>query len=69
MNTDAARSRRVRERLQRFYSEQAQPRQVICSWCVPPRVMVEGTLPASHGMCPTCSEREHEKLDAQGVKR
>lgn len=31
-------------------------KQLICSWCQPPSVMREGALPASHGICPTCSQ-------------
>jgi hypothetical protein len=31
------------------------PLTLICSWCT--RVLREGALPASHGICPTCAAR------------
>ena len=40
---------------------------LVCAWCL--LVMREGTLPASHGLCPTCAARLHAELDAEGVKR
>lgn len=39
---------------------------LICAWCS--LVMRDGTLPASYGICPTCEQRLHAELDAQGVK-
>lgn len=42
---------------------QQAPLKTICAWCS--RVMREGTLPASHGMCPACSAKMHAELDAK----
>lgn len=36
---------------------------LICGWCL--KVLRDGTLPASHGMCPACANRfEHEQRPA-----
>jgi hypothetical protein len=29
---------------------------IICAWCT--KIIREGRCPASHGICPTCRERE-----------
>lgn len=41
------------------------PAKRICSWCRPPHVMSEGSLPATHGMCAKATA----ELDAQMSKK
>lgn len=38
------------------------PITLICAWC--DLVLRDGTLPASHGICPTCQQRVFEKRTA-----
>jgi len=44
------------------------PLQVVCCWCVPPHVLSEGALPASHTMCPAVFARELAAMDAEDAK-
>lgn len=39
--------------------------QLVCAWCRPMHVIREGSLPASHGICPTAQAR----LDAEVEQR
>lgn len=42
--------------------------QRVCAWCTPPKVLSQGALPPTHGMCDDCYREMMERIREQSAK-